>query len=128
MEEIQQILQDSLQRQDEEQRRYFGRAPKAARQVIARVMQQKGYAQLQVQSELQSAWRTVVGEQLSQQTRVGRIRKGVLDVFVGNSVVLQELTFQKHQLLSQLRSSDALQVKGKNNAIHDIRFHSGPMT
>lgn len=122
MDSLVELLADSVRRQREEQRRHYRREPKSARQVISRVMQQKAYAELQVSSELQTAWRNAVGEQLVQQTRIGRIRRGVLDVFVGNSVVLQELSFQKQQILSELQQNSV------GEAVRDIRFHSGSMT
>ena len=122
MNETVDLLVDSVRRQREEQRRYYGREPKSAKQVVARVMQQKAYAELEVRDELENAWRAVVGQDLFQQTRLGRIRRGVLDVVVGNSVVLQELTFRKHLIVDQLRKS----FGGK--AIRDIRFSSGSTT
>ena len=43
-------------------------------------------------------------------TRPGNIRRGVLEVFVANSTLLQELAFQKTQLLERLRQAAARRI------------------
>ncbi len=52
-------------------------------------------------------------------TRPGRIRRGILEVTAANSMIIQELTYQKQQILTQLQTAlpDA--------KIRDIRFRVG---
>ena len=49
-------------------------------------MSQRGYGQIMVNDEIQNVWSELVGKQLANMSRVGRIRQGVLDVFVANSM------------------------------------------
>jgi hypothetical protein len=50
---------------------------------------------------------------------MGKIRRGVLEVLVGNSAVLQELTFQKKHLL------DKIVAALPDQKIRDVRFRIG---
>ena len=54
-------------------------------------------------------------------SRPGNVRRSVLEVTVRNSAVLQELTFQKTQLLGELSRL----LPDQN--IRDLRFRIGPM-
>ena len=60
-----------------------------------------------------------VGDALAEHTRPGRTRRGVLEVTVRNSTVMQELVFQKTELIQILtdRLPDA--------KISDLRFRVG---
>jgi Dna[CI] antecedent, DciA len=80
----------------------------------------RGYGRLQARQELEDAWNHAVGEPYCQQTQLGEVRRGVLNVTVGHSTLLEELAaFRKPALLAALRSS-ALATP-----IHDIRFRIG---
>jgi predicted nucleic acid-binding Zn ribbon protein len=69
---------------------------------------------------LEQAWAGVIGPAGAEHTRVGSIRRGVLEVFVDNAVLLQELVhFQKRRLLEQLRS------RLPGTTLHDLRFRTG---
>jgi predicted nucleic acid-binding Zn ribbon protein len=67
------------------------------------------------------AWREVAGDKLAKHSRTGNIRRGVLNVFVRNSAVVQELTFRKSQLIKQLAKLNPGQK------IRDLRFQVGPI-
>ena len=64
--------------------------------VINQLMTRRGYARIQAANDWDMSWREAVGQDLAQHSRTGNIRRGVLDVFVRNSAVVQELTFAKH--------------------------------
>jgi predicted nucleic acid-binding Zn ribbon protein len=76
--------------------------PQKMGDVLAELMARRGYAREQTAANYETAWRQAAGEMLARHTRVGLVRRGALDVTVANSVVLQELTFQKQAILGQL--------------------------
>jgi hypothetical protein len=69
---------------------------------------------------MEEAWNAAVGEPQCHQTRLGELRRGVLNVTVAHPTLLEELAaFRKPELLQALRAS----VPG--TTIHDIRFRIG---
>lgn len=90
--------------------------------ILGELIVARGYSQTHAQQVLENAWRIAVGEPYCYQTRVGKVRHGVLNVTVAHSALLGELAaFQKAKLVASLRSS----VLG--TTIHDIRFRVGPV-
>jgi Dna[CI] antecedent, DciA len=80
----------------------------------------RGYGRLQARQELEDAWNQAVGEPYCRQTQLGEVRRGVLNVTVAHSTLLEELAaFRKPALLRALRSS------ARATPIHDIRFRIG---
>ena len=88
-------------RQRSERGRLLANSPKAAADVIGQVMARRGYGRLQSAGELEDAWRKAAGT-LAASTRVGKLRRGVLEIFVNNSVLLTELSFARSELLARL--------------------------
>lgn len=101
------------------QRQRFKRKPRRSADIIARLMARKGYAQQQSADELIQAWARTADSGWRSQTRVGTIRRGVLEIVVGNSVLNQRLEFEKQKLLRQM--ADQLPHAG----LKDIRFRIG---
>ena len=99
-------------------RRYF-RRPKRPADLLGQLMARKGFSQQESKNELSDVWGSLVGESLSGKTRVGLLKRNVLEVYVSSSAVNQQLTFKKAQLLKQLK-----QQLPKEN-IKDIRFKIG---
>lgn len=87
--------------------------------VVNDLLARRGYAQEQQAVVCQTAWRSAVGERIGVDTRVGEIRRGVLEVMVRNSAVMQEITFQKKQILAALAASVSEQT------IRDLRLRVG---
>ncbi|MGD9126712.1 MAG: DUF721 domain-containing protein [Planctomycetia bacterium] len=98
------------------------RGPEPIGKIVAELMSQKGFGRVQSSAELEEAWREAAGEAIAQFTRVGALRRGRLEVVVANSVLVQELGFQKDSIL------EALQEKLPDRPICDIRFKVGPVT
>jgi predicted nucleic acid-binding Zn ribbon protein len=96
----------------------MGRGPERIGDVLAQLMARRGFARVQTSAQTEAAWREAAGE-LAPYTRVGQVRGGKLEVIVANSTVLQELTFRKPTLLSDL----AARLPGEG--IQDIRFRTG---
>ena len=100
--------------------RYVPRAkPKKMGDLVAQLLARRGYAQETTAADITAAWQAAAGEQLARQTRVGMVRRGTLEVVVGNSAVSQELTFRKTQLLADLIA------RLPDHQIKNIRFRTG---
>jgi predicted nucleic acid-binding Zn ribbon protein len=87
--------------------------------VIAEIVSRKGIGRRKSTEQRQNAWRQAVGEEMAKVTRVGEIRRLKLEVIVASSIVMQELSFQKQDILSRLRASD------QDLQIDDLRFQVG---
>jgi predicted nucleic acid-binding Zn ribbon protein len=86
-----------------ELRRFHGRSPKRISNVLAQLVNRRGYAQIRAAGEREEAWEAVAGEQLAAVTQLSVLRRGVFEVIVANSLLIQELTFRKEELLRALQ-------------------------
>lgn len=124
--DIGQVLRDLEQRSRRERARFAARAPKPIDRIVAEVVQRRGYARVQSQRQLEAAWqetlREVGARGAVEQTRLGRIRRGVLDVWVANSTINHELTFCKTSILRGLRS------RGIEGDLRDLRIRVGTVS
>jgi predicted nucleic acid-binding Zn ribbon protein len=77
-------------------------APKKLGDVLAELMARRGYARELTAAQYADAWREAAGEFIAARTRVGAVKRGALEVIVANSVLSQEITFQKQSILGQL--------------------------
>jgi predicted nucleic acid-binding Zn ribbon protein len=94
------------------------REPQPISEILSRLMSRRGYGNRQIGAEWNQIWSAAAG-QWAGQTRVGKFSRGVLEVIVGNSSVLQELTFCKKQLLQ------SMQERAPHFPIKDLRFRVG---
>ena len=78
------------------------RGPKSIGNILSELMARRGYTRVQGARAYDDAWREAAGDLVAEYTRVGSLRRGTLEVIVGNSTLVQELTFQKPTLLEQL--------------------------
>ncbi len=98
------------------------RGPRALSEILGELFTVRGYGRLRALSELEEAWNTAVGEPHCHETRLGDVRRGVLNVTVAHPTLLEELAaFRKPALLQALRASAV------GTTIHDIRFRIGPI-
>ena len=106
---------------DISRRQRYRAGPKRIADVVNDLMARRGYAQVQSSAACADAWRAAAGSALGVHTVAGNIRRGVLEVFVRNSAVSQELTFRKKKLIAELtRLAPDLKVR-------DLRFRVGPV-
>ncbi len=94
--------------------------PEPLGEILSRLFAARGWGRRQAQLRLEEAWAAAVGPIAAPHTRVGRLRRGVLEVIVDNAVLLQELAhFQKRPLLERLRQ------QLPELAFLDLRFRAG---
>lgn len=96
------------------------KGPELLGEVLSRLFVARGWGRRQAQLHLEKAWAEAVGSEGAKQTRVAGLRRGVLEVTVGNAVLLQELAhYQKRRLLEQMRS------RLPGTTLTDLRFRAG---
>ena len=115
---------NELSRKSESYSRWFrARQPKKIGNVVAQLMQRRGFAQIENSRQLEDVWYSVIGNSIvgdfTTTTRVGAIRRGTLEVLVASSLMIQELTFQKQRILQ------AMQQAYPAGKIKKIRFRVG---
>jgi predicted nucleic acid-binding Zn ribbon protein len=94
--------------------------PEPLGEILSRLFTARGWGRRQDRLHLEHAWAEAAGPEMAPNTRVGGLRRGVLDVEVANAVLLQELAhYHKRQLLERLRS----RLPGM--MITDLRFRAG---
>ena len=95
-----------LERRSRSHRRWFySRQPKPVADIIAQLVQKRGYAQVRAAGQWNEAWAAAAGDQFAAVTEVGQIRRGVLEVTAANSLVMQELGFEKERILAELQTT-----------------------
>src|ERR1700758_5297398 len=96
------------------------RGPRALSEILGDLFATRGYGRFLARRELEEAWEAAVGEPACRQTRLGEVRRGVLNVTVAHPALLEELAaFRKAELLAALRSAATA------TTIHDLRFRVG---
>jgi len=115
------VLSNLQKRRATHQRRFHARGPKKVQGVVARLMEKRGYAQIRTVGLRDEAWHQAAGEEVGRISQVVGIRRGVFEVLVANSLVVQELTFSKETLLAKLQH--ALPDAG----IKQLRFRVGQL-
>jgi predicted nucleic acid-binding Zn ribbon protein len=104
------------------------KGPEPLGEILSRLFVAKGWGRRQAQLHLEQAWAEAVGPEGTKHTRVAGLRRGVLEVMVGNAVLLQELAhYGKRRLLEELRR------RLPGTTLTDLRFRAGviqerPMT
>jgi len=95
------------------------RGPQAIGNVLSELMSRRGFARVQSAAVYDEAWRQAAGPLIAKYTRVGLLRRGMLEVVVAHSTLVQELGFQKQTLLKTL--AELLPDEG----IKGLRFRVG---
>jgi len=94
--------------------------PELLGEVLSRLFTARGWGRRQGRLHLEKAWADAVGPENALHSRVGNLRRGVLEVEVDSAILLQELAhYHKRRLLEQLRG------KLPGNTLTDIRFRAG---
>ncbi len=89
---------------------------KPFRSLIANLMVARGYARQQEANAVADAWFVVAGPAAAGRSRAGKVFRGVLQVFVDDATLMQELTFRKRKLVEELAR------RLPDHKIRDVRF------
>jgi predicted nucleic acid-binding Zn ribbon protein len=100
----------------------MARGPQAIGNILSELMARRGFARVQSGAAYDAAWQQAAGALAAEYTRVGALRRGKLEVVVANSTLMQELLFQKSDILKNL--TQLLPDEG----IQDLRFRLGALT
>ncbi len=76
--------------------------PRPIGSVMSRLLARTGYDQEHGVDGLAAAWQAVAPASLRGSSQAGLVRRGVLDVFVSHSALVQEMGFHKREVLTQL--------------------------
>jgi len=95
--------------------------PRQIGDVLSQLMARRGYARVQSAGACAEAWQQAAGEKIAAVTRATTVRRGVLEVLVKNSILAQELGFQKLALVKQL--AELLPAE----KIRDVKFRVGKL-
>jgi predicted nucleic acid-binding Zn ribbon protein len=93
--------------------------PKPVRELLSQLLSKRGYAQIQTAATCEAAWREAVGVKIAGDTRPGNVKRGVLEVLVRNSSLVQHLAFEKTKIIK------ALSKLVPEQQIRDVRFRVG---
>lgn len=89
--------------------------PRSIGGLVFRLLARTGYDQEQSAGALTAAWEQAAPPAFRHASQPGLVRRGVLEVFVSHSALVQEMGFHKREILAQLAQS----VPGEG--ITDIR-------
>jgi predicted nucleic acid-binding Zn ribbon protein len=96
--------------------------PEPLSEIISRLFIARGWGRRQGRLHLERAWADAAGEKIARNTRVGALKRGVLEIEVGNGALLQELvSFHKRRLLTQMKEKLA------GVPLKDLKFRAGVM-
>lgn len=95
--------------------------PQKMADVLGELLARRGFARVQSAGALETAWSQVAGEGLAPFTRVAGIQRGRLEIVISNSVLLQEVTYRKTELLQRIITA------APDAGIRELRFRVGPV-
>ncbi len=96
--------------------------PESLGDILSRLFTARGWGRRQDRLRLEGAWAAAMAacDLACGETKVGALRRGVLEVIVGSGVLLQELAhYHKRRLLEQLRR------RLPGTTVTDLRFRAG---
>ena len=94
-----------------------GRLPDRLSQAVTDLIALRGWARVRGDAQLAEAWERIAGASVASGTKVVGIRRGVLQVAVGNSPLLSELAAYHKGTLLEAFSRDHPELK-----IRDLKF------
>ena len=96
--------------------------PERLGDVLSHLFVARGWGRRLERLQLETAWLEAAGPTIAAATRLGNLRRGVMEIIVGNAALLQELAhFQKRSLLEAFQAQTA-------NKVVDLRFRLGVVT
>jgi predicted nucleic acid-binding Zn ribbon protein len=95
------------------------KGPQPIGDILSEVVARRGCTRVQSVEALEAAWSEAVGTLAAKYTQVGALRRGALEVIVAHSTLMQELRFQKQEILGKLAH------RLPEGEIKDLRFRVG---
>ena len=96
------------------------KGPELLGEILSRLFTARGWGRRQDRLRYEQAWVEAAGEEIAAHTRLGNLRRGVLEVLVDSAILLQELAhYHKRRLLGELRQ----RLPGVT--VTDLRFKAG---
>lgn len=96
------------------------RGPERVGEILSRLFAARGWGRKQERLRFEQAWATAAGPDHALHSKIGALRRGVLEILVDNAPLLQEMThYHKRRLLQSLRE------QLPNVTITDLRFRAG---
>ena len=105
-----------------QERRRESAGPQPVSRVMSRLLSSRGYAREQSADRLATAWEEVAPPAFRNRSRAGAVRRGVLEVVVSHSALVQEMGFHKEEVLRRL--GEAVPAEG----IADIKCRVGDVS
>lgn len=96
--------------------------PQRMGDVVSQLMARRGYGRILAENQYADVWQEIVGDEIARASRVGPLKRSVLEILVQNSVLLQELTFRKSEILNKLRGRFA------DHRLADLKFRVDPLS
>lgn len=94
--------------------------PEPLGDILGKLFAARGWGRRSARMQLERAWAEVADERQRQASRVVQLKRGVFEVEVNDSIVLQEMSnFGKRRLLDKLKK----QLPG--TPIAELRFRAG---
>ena len=75
------------------------------KQALSELLTKGQFAARQQQQAVRNAWKVAAGLELAQHSVPGKIRRGVLEVIVADSMVSQEITMRQRQIIQALKKT-----------------------
>lgn len=79
--------------------------PRSIGGLVSRLLARTGYDQEHSAGALVAAWEQAAPPAFRQASQPGLVRRGVLEVFVSHSALVQEMGFHKREILTKLAAS-----------------------
>jgi predicted nucleic acid-binding Zn ribbon protein len=94
--------------------------PEPLKEILSRLFTARGWGRRQGRLQLDRAWAAAAGEEYAAHSRVLGLKRGIIEIEVDSSVLLQELAhYHKRRLLQELSA----RLPGQG--IKEMRFRAG---
>ncbi|MDA7979207.1 MAG: DUF721 domain-containing protein [Pirellulales bacterium] len=88
---------------------------------LGELLARRGFARVHSTEALEAAWREVAGPGLAEHTRLCGLKRGRLEIMISNSVLLQEMSYRKQELLEQMITA------APDAGVQELKFKIGPI-
>ncbi|MEL6896608.1 MAG: DUF721 domain-containing protein [Planctomycetota bacterium] len=82
-----------------------GRGPQPFQAIVNRLLSRRGYTDVLGAQQMLEVLQEVMGQEMMPRLAIGRLRRGVLELYCNDSVTMQEATFQKRRLVRKLQQA-----------------------